>query len=91
MIVMTIIPWSVFWVDTKEFDWQKKIPIATILARDLPRVPYVTFLDAVFLTCFIFVFICIVEIVMVNAMVRNDMCSIADKIHWHARWVVSLA
>src|SRR3984957_3010991 len=100
MIVMTIIPWSVFWVDTKEFDWQMKIPIATMLAlvafefaiaRDLPRVPYVTFLDAVFLTCFIFVFICIVEIVTVHAMVRNNMRSVADKIHWHSRWVVPLA
>jgi hypothetical protein len=99
MIVMTIIPWSVFWVDTKEFDWQMKIPIATMLAlvafefaiaRDLPRVPYVTFLDAVFLTCFIFVFRCILEIVSVHAMVRANLRPLADKIHWHARWAVPL-
>jgi hypothetical protein len=100
MIVMTMIPWSVFWVDTKEFDWQMKIPIAVMLAlvafefavsRDLPRVPYVTFLDAVFLTCFMFVFVCIVEIVAVHAMVRWNMRRLADMIHWHARWAVPVA
>jgi hypothetical protein len=100
MIVMTMIPWSVFWVDTKEFDWQMKIPIAVMLAlvafefavaRDLPRVPYVTFLDAVFLTCFMYVFVCIVEIVAVHAMIRWNMRPLADKIHWHARWAVPAA
>jgi hypothetical protein len=77
-----------------------KIPIAVMLALvafefsvvcDLPRVPYVTFLDAVFLTCFMYVFVCIVEIVTVHVMVRWNMHSLADRIHWHARWVVPVA
>ncbi len=100
MIVMTMVAWSVFWVDSKEFDWQMKIPIVVMLAlvafefavsRDLPRVPYVTFLDAIFLTCFMYVFVCIVEIVAVHAMVRWEMHPLADRIHWHARWVVPVA
>ena len=100
MIVMTIIPWSVFWVDVKELDWQMKIPIATMLAlvafefavaRDLPRVPYVTFLDAVFLTSFMFVFVSIVEIVVVYHLPRAGWREHATRIHWHARWAVPLA
>jgi hypothetical protein len=97
MIVMTIIPWSAFWVDAREFDWQMKIPIATMLAlvafdfaisRDLPRVPYVTFLDAVFLVCFLFVFLSMVEIVGVHSLLKSKRARFGQKIHWHARWAV---
>jgi hypothetical protein len=100
MIVMAIIPWSIFWVDPKEFDWQMKIPIAVMLAlvafefavsRDLPRIPYITFLDAVFLTCFLFVFASIVEIVVVHALLKADCSLLAARVHWHARWAVPLA
>jgi len=99
MILMAIIPWSVFWVDAKEFDWQMKIPIATMLAliafefavsRDLPRVPYITFLDAVFLTCFLFVFLSIVEIVAVYALINAEQARLGVRLHWHARWAVPL-
>ena len=47
LAMMVMVPWSVFWISIKEFDWQMKIPIATMLtivafdfaiARDLaPR------------------------------------------------------
>jgi len=77
-----------------------KIPIPTMLAlvafefavaRDLPRVPYVTFLDAVFLTSFMFVFVSIVEIVVVYHLPRAGWREHATRIHWHARWAVPLA
>jgi hypothetical protein len=100
MIVMALIPFSVFWVEVEQFDWQMKIPIAILLAliafefavsRDLPRVPYVTFLDAVFLTCFIFVFVSVAEIVTVYAILKSSRPRLAQAIHWHARWAVPLA
>ena len=69
--MITLIPAVVFWIDAKEFDWLLKIPMAMLLStvafklaitRDLPKAGYVTFLDAVFVTGFVFCFLCIVEL-----------------------------
>ena len=69
--MITMIPVVVFWIDAKEFDWILKIPMTMLLSmiafqfavtRDLPRVGYVTFLDAVFLASFIFCFLGILKL-----------------------------
>jgi hypothetical protein len=63
LLIMTLIPKVVFWIDVKEFDWMLKVPMTMLLAmvpfefvvsRDLPLIGYVTLLDAVFLAGFIF-------------------------------------
>jgi hypothetical protein len=100
IILMVIVPWSVFWVSVEEFDWQMKIPIATMLAmvafdfaiaRDLPRVSYLTFLDAVFLASFIFIFLTMVEVITVHVLVVSDRLQLATRIHRSARWSFPLA
>jgi hypothetical protein len=100
IILMVMIPWTVFWVSTREFDWQMKIPIATMLAmvafnftisRDLPRVSYLTFLDAVFLAGFIFTFLTIVEVIAVHVLVMADKMQTAHRVHRSARWGFPLA
>lgn len=77
-----------------------KICIATILAmialeftiaRDLPRMSYITFLDAVFLTSFIFTFLAIVEIITVHYLIVGEMESLAVRIHRSSRWIFPLA
>ena len=59
MILMASIPWAVFWYEVHDFSGQMRVPLAVMLsmvafqlsiAKDLPRVGYTTFLDAVFLT-----------------------------------------
>ena len=56
------------------------------IAKDLPRVGYTTFLDAVFLTSFIFVFLCIVEIVFVYVLQVKKRTGLAETIRQTARW-----
>jgi hypothetical protein len=77
MLMMAMVPAVVFWIDVKEFDWLLKIPMTMLLsiaafefaiARDLPRIGYITFLDAVVLTSFAFCFFCILEIATVFLM-----------------------
>ena len=62
---MVIISWMAFWIDPKELKSQVQIT-ATILtviafsfaiAANIPRVPYLTFIDSIFLTCYIFVLV----------------------------------
>lgn len=84
----------------KEFDWILKVPMTMLLsmvafeftiARDLPRIGYVTFLDAVFLASFAFCFFCIIEITTVFLMQKAGMRAPAVKLHSAGKWAYPLA
>jgi Neurotransmitter-gated ion-channel ligand binding domain len=100
LLMLTLIPTVVFWIDVKEFDWILKVPMTMLLsmvafeftiARDLPRIGYVTFLDAVFLESFAFCFFCILEITVVFLMNGRGRRSAAVKLHSAGRWAYPLA
>jgi hypothetical protein len=100
MILMASIPWAVFWYEVHDFSGQMRVPLAVMLsmvafqlsiAKDLPRVGYTTFLDAVFLTSFTFVFLCIVEIVFVYVLQVKKRTALAETIRRTARWGFPLA
>ena len=61
------------------------------IARDLPRVNYVTFLDAVLLTSFVFAFLTVLETLTVHILVVRDQQSLARRFHYHARWIAPAA
>ena len=92
LFLMVLVSWTVFWVTTKEFDWQMKIPIATMLSmiafefaivRDLPRVGYITFMDATILLSFTFVFLTIIELIAVHVLIRAEMQQRAKRLTKH--------
>jgi hypothetical protein len=100
IFLMTLVPWSVFWVSTSEFDWQMKIPIAIMLAMvafdfsvswDLPRLSYITFLDSVFLASFVFTFLSTVEVTVTHVLILREMRPLAEKIQIASRWLFPLA
>ena len=61
------------------------------VARDLPRIGYVTFLDAVFLASFAFCFFCIIEITAVFLMQNAGMRAPAVRLHSAGKWAYPLA
>lgn len=96
LLMITLIPAVVFWIDVEMFDWVLKIPMTMLLSmvafeftisRDLPRIGYITFLDAVFLASFIFLFLCIFEILVVFLMQKRGQRERAVKIHRSGRWI----
>ena len=100
LMMITLIPAVVFWIDVKEFDWTLKIPMTMLLSmiafqftvlRDLPRVGYVTFLDAVFLASFIFCFLAIFEITTVYLLQKYGRRPLAVSLHSAGKWAYPLA
>jgi hypothetical protein len=100
LVMITLIPSVVFWIDAKEFDWLLKIPMTMLLStvafelaitRDLPKAGYVTFLDAVFVTGFVFCFLCIVEIAIVYLIQKRGSPQRAAKIHSAGRLLYPLS
>lgn len=95
LLMMTLIPMVVFWIDVSQFDWLLKIPMTMLLsmvafefavARDLPRIGYLTLLDAVFLAGFTLCFLCIFEIAAVYLLQDRGKRPIAVRLHKAGRW-----
>ncbi|HEV3109929.1 MAG TPA: hypothetical protein VGY99_05490 [Candidatus Binataceae bacterium] len=100
LLLMVALSWTVFWVDPTDLATQVQIAVTTVLtviafafaiSASLPRVPYLTFIDAFFLTCYVFVFIAIIELMSVHLFHRTREGDIAIRIRRHSRWAVPLA
>jgi hypothetical protein len=100
LLLMVIVSWSVFWFDPPEVSSQVTIAVTTILtiiafalaiSLTLPRVPYLTFAEAFFLTCYIFAFVTMAEVTAVHIAYRKERRSLALSIRHAARWLVPTA
>ena len=61
------------------------------MSLTLPRVPYLTFINAFFLTIYLFVFLTVVETVTIYALSRSDQEDTAAALHHKARWFFPVA
>ena len=100
LLLMVALSWTVFWVDPADLNTQVQIAVTTVLtviafafaiSASLPRVPYLTFIDAFFLTCYVFVFIAIIELMSVHLSHRSRETDLAARIQRYSRLAVPLA
>jgi hypothetical protein len=100
LLLMVALSWAVFWIEPGDLATQVQIAVTTVLtiiafafaiSGSLPRVPYLTFIDAFFLTCYVFVFVSIIELMSVHLSHRTRGAELAARIRRHSRWVVPLA
>lgn len=100
LLLMVFLSWAVFWVDPTDLSNQVQIAVTTILtviafafaiSATMPRVSYLTFIDAFFLTCYVFVFLAIVELMTVYAAHRRRGPDMGRKIRRVSRWLVPAA
>ena len=97
LLLMVIVSWSVFWFDPPEVSSQVQIAVTSILtiiafalaiSLTLPRISYLTFADAFFLTCYIFAFVSMLELTAVHVAYRNERRALALRLRRTARWLV---
>jgi len=101
LLLMVVLSWAVFWVEARDLSNQVQIAITTILtviafafaiSATMPRVPYLTYIDAFFLTCYVFVFVSIVELMMVHLLHHRERSTdLGVRVQRISRWAVPTA
>jgi Neurotransmitter-gated ion-channel ligand binding domain/Neurotransmitter-gated ion-channel transmembrane region len=101
LLLMVVLSWAVFWIEARDLSNQVQIAITTILtviafafaiSATMPRVPYLTYIDAFFLACYVFVFVAVVELMLVHLSHRRERSTdLGIRIQRISRWSVPLA
>ena len=100
LLLIVSLSWSVYWIDPQDLSSQVQISITTILtviafafsiSLSLPKVPYLTFIDAFFLECLVFVFFTAVEMTTVHVSGRTQRVKLAHRIRRISRFGVPIA
>jgi hypothetical protein len=90
LVLIVMMSWSVFWIDPVHSNSQISIAVTSMLTliayrfavdSQLPRLPYMTRLDAFILTSTLLVFVSLIE-VLVTTSLNNEQ---AKKIDWYSR------
>jgi hypothetical protein len=96
LIVMLIVSWSVLWIAPDHFAQQLGIVMPTFLsviaffyamAFTLPRVPYLTFINAFFLSVYLFVFFSVLETIAIYQIGNSGNTKRAVTLHSQSRWI----
>jgi hypothetical protein len=101
LLLMVVLSWAVFWIEARDLSNQVQIAITTILtviafafaiSATMPRVPYLTYIDAFFLVCYVFVFVAIVELMVVHLSHRLERSTdLGIRVQRISRWAVPTA
>ena len=100
LMLMVILSWTVYWIDPRDLSSQVQISITTILtviafafsiSLSLPKVPYLTYIDAFFLCCLVFVFFTAIEMTTVHVSSRTRRRDAGLRLRRLSRVVVPIA
>ncbi len=94
LFAIVAIAYSAFWIKTSDYYTQISITLTAILTEiaflfaissSLPKVPYLTFIDAFFLVSFAFSSACIVELVVVHQSLEWSRAEYAERVRTISR------
>ncbi len=96
LLLIVMMSWSVFWIDPREVGPQFSIAVTSMLTliayrfaieSNIPKLPYLTRLDAFILAGTLLVFLSLIEVVIVSRMVKSDRLEQARAIDRRCRWI----
>jgi len=91
--------WSVFWTEPTNSNTQFSIAVTSMLTliayrfavdTQLPRLPYMTRLDAFFLVSTLLVFLSLIEVLVTTILDNNDQVARAKKLDRYCRVIVPI-
>ena len=98
LLLMVFLSWAVFWIEASDLSNQIQVAVTTILtviafafaiSATMPRLPYLTYIDAFFLECYIYVFIAVVELMTVHVTHRSEVRrDLGLRIRKYSRWMI---
>jgi hypothetical protein len=98
LLLMVFLSWAVFWIEADDLSNQVQVAVTTILtviafafaiSATMPRLPYLTYIDAFFLECYIYVFLAVVELMTVHVTHRSEVRrDLGLQIRKYSRWVI---
>ena len=98
LLLMVFLSWAVFWIEASDLSNQIQVAVTTILtviafafaiSATMPRLPYLTYIDAFFLECYIYVFIAVLELMTVHVTHRSEVRrDLGLQIRKYSRWII---
>ena len=94
LVLIVMMSWSVFWIDPTTSNSQISVAVTSMLTliayrfavdSQLPRLPYMTRLDALFLTSTILVFFTLIEVLVTTILDSNEQSHRAKRIDRYCR------
>jgi hypothetical protein len=99
LVLIVMMSWLVFWIDATLAASQISVAVTSMLTliayrfaigNDVPKLPYLTLLDAFILLSSILVFLSLIEVMITSALALNNRVATARAIDRHSRWVFPL-
>ncbi len=94
LVLIVMMSWSVFWIDPTTSSSQISVAVTSMLTliayrfavdSQLPRLPYMTRLDALFLTSTLLVFFSLIEVLVTTVLDNNQQSERAKKLDRYCR------
>lgn len=99
LLLIVMMSWAVFWIEPGESGPQLSIAVMSMLTlvayrfaveSNIPKLPYLTRLDAFIVMGTLLVFVSLIEVIVVTKMATRDRLEQARAIDRRCRWVVPL-
>lgn len=99
LILIVAMSWAVFWIEPNDANTQMAVAITAMLTLiayrfaidgDVPKLPYLTRLDAFVLMSTVLVFLSMIEVMVTTKFANRDRLDLARKIDRRCRWIFPL-
>lgn len=100
LLLIVMMSWMVFWIDKSLGNSQISVGVTSMLTliayrfaigNEVPKLPYLTVLDAFILVSTVLVFLALIEVIVTTAMWYNERKSMAQRIDRYCRAIFPVA